>query len=103
MTTEPVGGRPPELPEVVRAGGRAPYEGLEPRQAICEKCAYQFGGVAVRNNALKCPECGHETRLVFPNIARPIGYADPVAATLRIVIAFGVVALALIVVWALMK
>lgn len=44
-------------------------EGLVLRQALCERCGYQFGGVAIKDGRIRCPECGGETDFVQPLLA----------------------------------
>lgn len=49
---------------------RNDLEGLRLMQAQCERCGYQFGGQAVHDNALLCPECAHTTRIEFKDLTR---------------------------------
>lgn len=49
-----------------KAGG--PYEGVRPKNAACVKCAYVFGGVAIRSGVIVCPECGHQNRFEFEKV-----------------------------------
>jgi len=39
-------------------------------QAQCERCGYQFGGQAIRDNTLLCPECAHVTKFEFKDLSR---------------------------------
>lgn len=34
-------------------------EGVVPRQALCAKCGYLFGGIPIRAGVIVCPECSH--------------------------------------------
>ena len=36
-------------------------EGVVPKQAVCAHCGYQFGGAAIKNGCVRCPECGRDT------------------------------------------
>ncbi len=44
------------------AGGRGVYDGVKPLNAICAHCNYQFGGVAIQDGAIICPECGRSSQ-----------------------------------------
>lgn len=37
-----------------------PLDGLAPKNASCTACGYHFGGIAIRNGVIVCPECAHE-------------------------------------------
>lgn len=41
------------------------YDGVRPRNAVCLKCGYEFGGVEIRGGIVVCPECGHPNRFVL--------------------------------------
>lgn len=45
-----------------------PHDGVRPKQAICEGCGYQFGGLSVRSSTLVCPECGHASVLKLRDV-----------------------------------
>lgn len=35
-----------------------PLDNVRPRHALCARCGYQFGGIAIKDGAITCPECG---------------------------------------------
>jgi len=55
-------------------------EGVIPKHAVCAHCGYQFGGAAIIDGRIRCPECGKLTDFVAPLLAtgqtsepRPLG------------------------------
>ena len=35
-----------------------PLDNVRPRHALCASCGYQFGGIAIKDGVITCPECG---------------------------------------------
>ena len=71
-------------------------EGVRPKNAICTRCGYPFGGVPIHNSVIVCPECGEPVRfaLVAPARHTSAARAGGVAA--------GLLVCAMLVVWGLM-
>lgn len=44
-------------------------EGVIPKHAVCAHCGYQFGGAAIVDGRIRCPECGKLTDFVAPLLA----------------------------------
>ncbi|GEM_PF-1264360 len=48
----------------------AGLEGARPKNAVCLKCGYLFGGIAIEGGVVTCSECGEKNRFELPEVRR---------------------------------
>ena len=51
-------------------------EGVRPRSTVCDKCGYEVSRVAIKDDHVTCPECGHAIpfALTRPHTRRLVQY-----------------------------